>query len=127
MASHAQRMAALEAANAIRSARARLKVLVRNDVDLAVTALLAVTGANATAAALFEAEVGAPASVLDSMRTLDYLKAIPGFGPVKAAKTLRTNGIAASRTLGRLTAREAAAVYTAIDRVARRRQEDTPR
>jgi len=121
---HAERLAHLEQANQIRSARARLKVWLAGDgpaLERAIRTLQAAAHAYPGAAQELEQELDAPPAFLATMPAVAYLKAVRGFGPVKAAKTLKTANITTTRRLGQLTPREALAIYIAVERRADQR------
>lgn len=126
-----QRRAALETANAIRSARSRLKRDLHADrqLELArrVIAAAATRGQHNGELRALAAEYGAPDGFTDTMTTATFLQACSGFGKVKTTKVLRTSNIAASRRLGQITNREALAIYSVLTIAAERRtnQEDT--
>lgn len=82
----AQRQAALEKANRIRTHRAQLKQEVRSG-RLDVAALLDDPGCA-------------------TMKTIDLLILVPRVGRVRAGHALRRAGISPSRPLGQLTARQ---------------------
>lgn len=127
---HAERLAHLAQANAIRTARAQLKVWLAGDgpgLERAIRTLQAAAHAYPGAAQELEQELDAPPAFLASMTAVAFLRAVRGFGPVKAAKTLKAANITTTRRLGQLTPREAIAIYTAIQRRADQRVENATR
>ena len=92
----AQRLAALEHANHIRSWRAQLKRDLKADridlVDLLV----------------------APPELLQTAKVFDFLLAVPKIGRVKANTILRQHDVSPSKTIGGLTNRQRDALIGAL-------------
>ena len=83
-----QRMTALQRANEIRFGRAALKAdISHGDVDARDILL-------------------SPPELVESMRVVDLLLAVPRVGPSKAARMLRFCRVSATRPLGGMTQRE---------------------
>lgn len=92
-----QRLAALERANVIRSARADLKARLKDDREWRLLAL----------ALLNETEaLGLPAGSLDTMKVRKLLIAAPTIGAVKANRAMATRQISPSKTIAGLTERQ---------------------
>ena len=83
-----QRLAALAKANRIRFARAALKVAIR-DGDIEAWTV-----------------VDAPHPDYETMRVVDLLAAVPGLGPVKVRRLMRTHQVSETKTLAGLTRRQ---------------------
>jgi hypothetical protein len=95
--SRAQRLAALERANAIRAGRKRLKAELKERGAVALIALIVRPDyAN-------ELVAGAPDGLADTMHVRDAIVATRGIGKVKASSVLRRTGVAPSKTIGGLT------------------------
>lgn len=106
--SRAQRFAALERANAIRSARKRLKAELKARGAVALIALIVRPDyANDLVA-------DAPDGLADTMHVRDALEATRGIGKVKAATVLRRAGVAPSKTIGGLTRQQRARLAGAL-------------
>ena len=86
--SRAQRLDALERANAIRTTRARLKADIRAGRQSALTIL------------------GKPPEYVATMKVWDLLLAVPKVGRVKANKSLTRCRISPSKTMGGLSQRQ---------------------
>lgn len=86
----AQRLAALESANRVRSTRARFKLDVKRGAVSAADALLD------------------PPDWLESAKVLELLLAVPKVGRVKATRVLNLARVSPSKSVGGLTARQRA-------------------
>ena len=93
-----QRMEALQHANEVRSARAKLKR------DL-----------KARRVQIFDV-LEAPPECVDTMKVLDLVLAAPKYGRVKATKALRSCQISPSKTVGGLSSRQRSELMTWIGR-----------
>ena len=86
--SYEQRMRALERANDVRSKRAELKWDLRTRRRSVVDVL------------------SEPPEYVETMKLWDLLLAVPKWGRVKVAKTLKVVGVSPSRTVGGLSSRQ---------------------
>ncbi len=86
--SEAQRMQALQTANAVRAERARLKKRLRcGEADIC-------------------AVLAEPPEYLCTAKVCDLVRALPRFGPVKTAKLLERCGVSSAKTVAGLTPRQ---------------------
>jgi formamidopyrimidine-DNA glycosylase len=106
--SRAQRLAALERANTIRSGRKRLKIELKARGAIALIALI-VRPEYAN-----ELVDGAPDGLADTMHVRTALVATRGIGRVKADSVLRRAGVAPSKTIGGLTRQQRARLAAAL-------------
>lgn len=116
-----QRLAALESANRIRVARARLKATLKADYPLGK--LIALVGDPGGARELMPPEdaAAAPAAFAAGMPLVAALDAAAGIGPVKRNRMLRHADASPAKTLGGMTARQRASVIAELLIVRRRR------
>lgn len=125
----AQREAALEKANQVRTARKALKALLKRDRDLDVVRRI-ITNTHQAARELaveLEDELGyrAPEDFLDSMPVRDLLIACPIIGPVKASRIMRDawgSLTSTTRRTGGLTAAFRTRLVARLELEARRRE-----
>lgn len=127
MEAHAQRLAALEVANAIRSNRAILRRYLHRgegagDYALAKT-ILTLAGTPDLNITIDGRQL--PVDVVDTMPVGLFLRSLRGFGNVKAANALRRNNISPSRPMARMTTRERVALITELDSMVERRIANT--
>lgn len=127
MEAHAQRLAALEVANTIRSNRAILRRYLHRDAKARdyVLAKDILTNAGTPFLLLVVDGKRLPDDTVDTMTVGTFLRSLSGFGNVKTANTLRRNNISASRPLARMTTRERAALVEELDRLIDRRINNT--
>jgi hypothetical protein len=89
-------MAALEQANRIRTLRARLKV----DLDTGETTLASL--------------LSKPPDFLQTAKVATLLRALPGLGPVKAARIMELCRVSPQKTVAGLSERQRAALLVAL-------------
>lgn len=95
----AQRLAALEQANASRFARARMKTALREQgYDLAAELL------------------AAPPVWLETMRVENFLLSLPKLGPSKARRLMREHLVGQGKTVGGLSDRQRAVLVGDLER-----------
>jgi hypothetical protein len=93
-----QRRAALTRANAVRTQRAQLKAdLKRGALSLAVL-------------------VSDPPEVLAAAKVAELLRALPGYGPAKAARLLERCHVSPRKTFSGLTVRQREALIEALNK-----------
>jgi hypothetical protein len=108
--SREQQLEALRRANAIRSARARLKAQLRATPRPEATASTAQL-------------VRQPVEAIDTMKVAALIGSCPGMGPVATRNLLRRLHISPSKTIVGLSPRQRQQLGVALDELARRRRQ----
>src|SRR5262245_38363851 len=124
--SHDQRMDALRRANVIRSARAIVKVALRDPEVDGRQLLVDLVADPRSVGRLVALGPDAPDDVLDTMAVNALLKAARGIGRVKAAQMLKEAQTSPSKTLGGLSDRQRAELVILIRRRVKRHNPKGP-
>lgn len=124
---HAQRLAALEVANAIRSNRAILRRYLHRGEGARNYGLAKhiITTAGTPDLDVIIDGVELPVDVVDTMTIGQFLRSLAGWGNVKTANALRRNNISPSRRMARMTTRERVALIAELDALVERRTNRT--
>ncbi len=107
-----QQLDALRRANAVRTARARLKQQLRATPRPEATA--------STAQLVRE-----PVEAIDTMKVAALIASCPGMGPVATRNLLRRLHISPNKTIGGLSPRQRQQLGVALDELARHRRQST--